>query len=110
MGYCFGIQRLGACNFQTISYRHEKRKREEVEYVRVDNGGGYRGPFEYYCKDYGIKFEKTVLKTPQHNGVAKRINWTINDRIRYMLSQARLLKSFRGEAMTTIVDLINLSP
>ena len=37
------------------------------------------------------------------------MNHTINDRIRCMLSHAKLSKSFWGEAMRTAVDLINLS-
>ncbi|KAI4332152.1 hypothetical protein L6164_017083 [Bauhinia variegata] len=35
---------------------------------------------------------------------------TITERIRYMLSHAKLLKAFWGEAMRTAVDIINLSP
>ncbi|CAL2256839.1 unnamed protein product [Prunus armeniaca] len=42
-------------------------------------------------------------KTPQHNGIAERMNRT-------MLSHAKLPKSFLGEALMTAVDLINLSP
>ena len=47
---------------------------------------------------------ETVPKTPQQNGVAKRMNMTC------MLSHSKLLKSFWGEAMRTSIDLINLSP
>ena len=78
--------------------------------VRADNGGEYRGPFENYCKAHGIRLEKTPTKTPQLNGVAKRMKRTIEERIRCMLSHAKLPKSFWGEAMRTAVDLINLSP
>ena len=60
--------------------------------------------------EVGIRLEKTVPKTPQQNGVAERMNRTICDRIRCMLSHAKLPKSFWGEAMRTVVDLINLSP
>jgi transposase InsO family protein len=77
---------------------------------RADNGGEYRGPFEEYCRSHGIRLEKTVPKTPQHNGVAERMNRTICERIRCMLSHAKLPKPFWGEAMRTAVDLINLSP
>ena len=38
------------------------------------------------------------------------MNRTINDRIRCMLSHAKLPKFFWGEAMRLVVDLINLSP
>ncbi|PKI52799.1 hypothetical protein CRG98_026799 [Punica granatum] len=77
--------------------------------VGVDNGGEYMGPFENYCRTHGIKREKTVLKTPQLNGLAERMNRTIVERVRCMLSQAKLSKSFWGEAMRTAVDLINLT-
>ena len=58
----------------------------------------------------GIRLKKMVLKTPQQNGVAERMNRTICDKTRCMLSHAKLPKSFWGEAMRTIVDLINMSP
>jgi len=38
------------------------------------------------------------------------MNHTINDKIICMLSHAKLRKVFYGEALTTVVDLINLSP
>ena len=77
---------------------------------QTNNGGEYSGAFEQYCRSHDIRFEKTVPKTPQQNGVAERMNKTICDRIRSMLSHAKLPKSFWGEAMRTTVDLINLSP
>lgn len=58
----------------------------------------------------GIRHERSVKKTPQHTGVADRINITIVERVRTMLSHARLPKVFRGVALMTAVDLINLSP
>lgn len=87
-----------------------KERGKKLKCIRADNGGEYRGPFEKYCKDYGIKLQKTVPKTPQENGVAERMNRTIVERIRCMLSHAKLPKLFWGEAMRTAVDLINLSP
>ncbi|MCI62795.1 E3 ubiquitin-protein ligase RF298-like, partial [Trifolium medium] len=38
------------------------------------------------------------------------MNPTINERVRCMLSHAKLSKAYWGEAMKTAVDLINLSP
>lgn len=58
--------------------------------VRADNGGEYIGSFEDYCKEHEIKLEKIILKTPQQNGVAMRMNGTINDIIRCMLSHEKL--------------------
>jgi len=47
--------------------------------IRANNGGEYRGPFEAYCKTYEIKIEKTSPKKQQFNGVAKRMNLTIEE-------------------------------
>ena len=88
----------------------ERKTSKQLKSVKANNGGEYRGQFEQNCRSHGIKLEKTVLKTPQQNGVAKRMNRTICDRIRCMLSHAKLPKSFWGEAMRKTVDLINLSP
>ena len=55
---------------------------KKLKSVKADNGGEYRGPFEKYCKVHGIRLEKTPSKTPQHNGVAERMNRTIEERVR----------------------------
>ncbi|KAL6344249.1 hypothetical protein AAG906_035474 [Vitis piasezkii] len=36
--------------------------------------------FETYCTKYGMRHEKIISGTPQHNGVAKRMNHTIIER------------------------------
>lgn len=59
----------------------KREKRRKLKCVRVDNGDEYTGPFKGYCKEHGIKFEKIVPKTHQHNGVSKRMNPMINDKI-----------------------------
>ena len=72
----------------------ERETIRRLRAVRADNGGEYRGPFENYCKLHGIRLEKTVPKTPQQNGVVERMNRTIEERIRCMLSHSKLPKSF----------------
>ena len=96
--------------FKQFHVEVERETGLKLKCVRADNGGEYRGPFETYCRFHGIKLQKSVPKTPQHNGVAERMNRTICERIKCMLSHAKLPKSFWGEAMRTAVDLINLSP
>jgi hypothetical protein len=63
------------------------------------------GDFKHYCISNGIRHERSILKTPQHNGVAERMNRTIVERVRTMLSHAKLPKSFWGETLMTAVDL-----
>lgn len=47
-------------------------------------------------------------KTPQQNGIVESMNCTINERVIFMFFHAKLSKSFWGEAMRIVVDLINL--
>ena len=53
-----------------------------------------------------MESEKTVPDTPQHNGVAERMNQTIVEKGRCMLKLAKLPKSFWGESVNTAVYLI----
>ena len=58
----------------------------------------------------GILRHKIVRYTPQQNGLAERMNKTILERVRCMLLSANLPKSFWGEAVNTVVYLINRCP
>ena len=43
--------------------------------LKSDNGGEYCSKeFDDYCSYHGIRREKTVLGTPQANGVSERMN------------------------------------
>ena len=60
-----------------------------------DNRGEYTSrKFETYCTKNGIRHEKTVPGTPQHNVVVERMNHTIIERVRRMLKIAKLSKVF----------------
>lgn len=96
--------------FKEFVAQVERSTSQKLKCVRSDNGGEYRGPFETLCKSHGIRMEKTPPKTPQLNGIAERMNRTIGERFRCMLSHAKLPKSFWGEAIMTAVDIINLTP
>lgn len=100
-------QVLGVFKHFHASVKREKERK--LKCIRDNNGGEYRGPFGEYYKEHGMKLEKIVPKTPQHNGVAERVDRMINDRIKCILSHAELAKAFCGEELSTVVDLINLS-
>ncbi|RDX58134.1 hypothetical protein CR513_62572, partial [Mucuna pruriens] len=72
----------------------ERQLGKKVKYIRSDNGGEYCGPFDVYCRQQGIRHEKTPPKTPRLNGLAERMNKTLIERVRCMLSEARLPKHF----------------
>ena len=67
----------------------------KIKCLRSNNGGKYiDGGFSEYCAAHGIRMEKTILGTPQQNGVAERINRTLNERTRSMRLHTRLPKTF----------------
>ena len=83
----------------------------KIKWVRSDNGGEYRdNRFREFCANNGIKMEKTVPMTPQQNGVAERMNRTLNERARSMRIHAGLPKMFWAEAVNTAAYLINRGP
>ena len=89
----------------------ERSTGKPLKCLRSDNGGEYTShEFKSYCSEHGIRHEKTVPGTPQHNGVAERINRTIMEKVRCMLKMAKLPKPFWGEAVQTTCYLINRSP
>lgn len=71
-----------------------------MKYSHTDNGGKYIRLFDEYCIDQGIKHERIVPKTPQHNGIVERMSHTIKTSIGCMLSHVELPGHF-GEAMRT---------
>jgi hypothetical protein len=65
--------------------------------------------FENYCKEVGIERHKTTFYTPQQNGVVERMNMTLLERSRSMLSNAKLQQELWAEAILTACYLINQS-
>ena len=89
----------------------ENQTGRHVKLLRTNNGLEYLSEeFNEFCKDNGIRRHKTVRLTPQQNGLAERMNRTILERVRCMLSNAKLANSFWGEAVNTACYLINRCP
>ena len=89
----------------------EKQTGRQVKRLRTDNGLEFcSDAFNSFCKKEGILRHLTVPGTPQQNGVAERMNRTIMEKVRCMLSNSKLSKSFWAEAAATSCFLINRSP
>ena len=83
----------------------------KLKNFRTDNGGEYTSTeFTKYLKEEGVHHELTIPKTPQQNGVAERLNRTLVETVRSMLSDFKLPKRFWAEALSTAVYLRNRSP
>ena len=66
--------------------------------------------FRYSVRRKAISRHFTVRYTPQHNGVAERMNRTLLEKVRCMLSNAGLGKQFWAEAVMYASHLINRLP
>ena len=85
----------------------ENQSGKKVKALRSDNGGEYISKqFADFCAEKGIKREFTAPYTPAQNGVAERMNRTIQERLMSMLSQSHLPQSFWAEALMIAVYLI----
>ena len=66
--------------------------------------------FNAYCRKNGITRHRTIAHTPQQNSVAERMNHTILEKVRCMLSNSKMPKIFWAEASSTACYIINRSP
>jgi transposase InsO family protein len=86
----------------------ENQTKKKIKVFRIDNGGEFcRSEFEELCKKCGIARQKTTPYTPQHNGVAERMNRTFMEKSGSMLSGAELGQEFLAEAVGTTFYLVN---
>ena len=89
----------------------ENQTEKKIKVLRIDNGGEFCSKeFEEFCEKCGISRQKTTPYTPQQNGDAERMNKTLMERERSMLSGAGLGQEFWAEFMDTACYLVNRSP
>jgi hypothetical protein len=79
----------------------ETQSGQRVCIVRSDNGGEYISIRLANFKGKGIVHQFTAPYTPQQNGAAERLNRTIVEKVRAMLSDAELPRHFWAEAAMT---------
>ena len=83
----------------------------KIKVVRSDNGGEYVSrEFENFLRKEGILHQTSIPKTPQQNGVSERKNRSLVERVRSMISDAGLPKTFWAEALNTANHVMNRSP
>ena len=73
----------------------ERSSGMKLKKFRTGNGGEYTSnEFEEYLRKDGVKHETSVPKNPQQNGVGERLNRTLIESVRSMLSDSKLPKQF----------------
>lgn len=89
----------------------ENQSGKKIKVFRSDNGTEYvNSQFKDYFRESGIQFHPSAPYTPEQNGVAERLNRTLVEKARCMLSQAGLPARLWAEATNTAVYLKNRSP
>ncbi|GJY58374.1 ribonuclease H-like domain-containing protein [Tanacetum coccineum] len=79
-----------------------------AQYVQLDNGTEFKNrDMLEFCGNKGIKQEYSNARTPQHNGVAERMNRTLIEATRTMLADSLLPTNFRAEAVSTACYIFN---
>ena len=87
----------------------EKSSGQKVEILRTNNGGDSRD-FENYLKKEGIRHKYTIPKIPEQNGVAKRMDRTLIEIARSILSDSKLSKRFLTGALSISTYVWNRNP
>ena len=81
-GYTYYIQKVRYQYFQKFHAMVGKEMGNPLKRLRTDNSREYISKeFKEYCSKHGIRHEKMIPGTPQHNGVAKKVNWTIVEKV-----------------------------
>lgn len=89
----------------------EAQTGKKVLICHSDNGGEYTGhEFLEVLAKHGIEPERTAPHTPEHNGVAERMNRTLEEAVRSMLAHMDLPPQFWGEALMYAANIINAAP
>lgn len=97
-------------NEKFVEWKHlvENQSGLKVKKLRIYNGLEFcNQEFDKFCSDHGIARHITIPYIPQQNGVVERMNITILERVRSVLSESGLPKVLWAESVNTVVYLIN---
>jgi transposase InsO family protein len=89
----------------------ENQTEKRIKVLKIDNGGDFCGnEFEEFCKKCSIERHKTTPYTPQQNGVTERMNKTLMEKSRCILSGVGLGQELWAEVVGIACYLVNRSP
>ena len=83
-------------NFMFLLKERQERNKNAFP---PNNGGEYCDSFDAFYLEHRIKQQKTPLETPKLNGLVERMNRTLVERVRCLLLNVKLSKSFWGETL-----------
>ena len=84
---------------------------KKLKVLRSDNGGEFiDGSLGKWLREHGIQHQTIPARSPQSNGIAERMNRTLQDRARSMLIGAGLGGGFWVESIATASYIRNRGP
>ena len=100
-----------ASKVRTVISLWETQSGKHLKAVRTDRGKEYvNSELQGYFKDKGAIHQTTAPYTPEQNGVAERFNRTLMERVRALLTDAKLGDEHWAEAANTATYVKNRSP
>ena len=83
----------------------------KVKCLRCDNGEEYeKSEFKVFCAAGGIRLMRTVPGKVRQNGIAERMNRTLNERASNMRIHCGMPKTLWADAVSTAAYLLNRGP
>jgi hypothetical protein len=127
-GYCYWLMFINNClryawiyllkrnskvfdTFKLFKVMVEKQYSAIIRFFHEDKGSEYIGhKWDVFCGEHGIQRKHTTHAMPQQNSVTERKNRTLAEIVTAMLNEAKLPKSFWGEALATANKVLNMLP
>ena len=98
-------------HFQTYKAMMENQTGKKIKRFRSDNGGEYVSRnFDNFLANAGIRHETTAPYTPEQNGVAERLNRTLGNITRSLLTEGKCPQAMWGNALLHATYLNNRLP
>jgi len=89
----------------------ERQSSYTIKILKTDNGTEYTNTlFKDYTISKGIIHQFSAPYTPQQNDLAERINYTLLDKVRAILSESNLFKELWPEVLLSVTYIHNRTP
>lgn len=103
-----GSKDLASTAIKRVQAAAERKCGRKLLALRTDRGGEFTSHhFNEYCAELGVERHLTAPYTPQQNGVVERRNQTVVAMARSMIKAKGLPGTFWGEAVNTVVYILN---
>lgn len=111
MVYCIEHKSDALSKFKEYVAMAEAQHGCKVSRLRADRGGEYMSnEFFEFCKQKGIQTNHTVAYNSQMNGIAERLNRTLQEKALSMLTAGNMHRKFWNEAVCTANYIKNRCP